>query len=120
MPKKAGSSSGGRPARWKRYRGGTAACVGESDRNGEFRRLLVKLDGNLASPCWVGERIYFLAGPRGLVAERANVNRLRTVDGGAAGGDGLKVILHGGGAEQDSRVAKRLRGGIGGMKTGDG
>src|SRR4051812_13511798 len=47
------------PARWKRYRGGTAGAVWvDATGGGEFKRLA--LAGNVTSPMWLGNRLWFL------------------------------------------------------------
>ena len=51
----------GEMSHWKRYKGGNVGhlwCDLHAD--GSFQRLL-HLNGNIADPCWVGERIYFLS-----------------------------------------------------------
>ncbi len=64
------------PARWKRYRGGTAGelwvDVGRLAKQtarlpGEWQfRRLIQLEGNLANPMWIGERIFFLSDHEGV------------------------------------------------------
>ena len=50
------------PARWKRYRGGTAGHLWMEDAaaGGNFTRLST-LQGNITSPMWLGARLYFLS-----------------------------------------------------------
>lgn len=54
------------PARWKRYRGGTAGQIWvDIHCNSEFE-LLAPADGNFTAPMWIGERIYFISDHEGV------------------------------------------------------
>ncbi len=54
------------PARWKRYRGGTAGALWiDAEGSGAFRRM-TEIAGNVTSPMWLGERIWFLGDGEGI------------------------------------------------------
>lgn len=67
-----GRNMGSDPARWKRYRGGTAGHLWiDRTGDGQFERFLSELPGNIASPMWLATaapegRIFFASDHEGV------------------------------------------------------
>lgn len=59
--------NGGDPARWKRYRGGTAGQIWtRASAKEKWTRILSDIPSNLTDPCLVGDRVYFLSDHEGI------------------------------------------------------
>lgn len=92
------------PARWKRYKGGTAGVFWiDKKGNGKFEKFLQKINGNLASPLWFGNKIYFISDHEGigkLYSCDIDGKNIKSLSGNTeyyarnATGDGRKIVYH--------------------------
>lgn len=57
----------GDPAKWKRYRGGTAGHLWvDLKGDASYKRILKDLKSNIANPVWIQEKIYFISDHEGV------------------------------------------------------
>lgn len=55
----------GDPSMWKRYKGGKTGTLWIDNKGDGKYKQLIDLNGDIASPMWIGKRIYFLADHEG-------------------------------------------------------
>lgn len=100
-----GRHTASEPARWKRYRGGTAGMFWlRRDANSPFAPMA--LGPNLACPMWVGDRLYFLSDHEGIgnlySVDAEGHDQRRHTDHDRfyarnATSDGRRIVYHAGG-----------------------
>lgn len=95
------------PAKWKRYKGGRAGVFWiDRKGNGKFERFLKNIQGNLASPMWINDRIYFISDHEGIGkiyscsvkgSDMRSHSENKVYYARNASTDGRKIVYHSGG-----------------------